>query len=144
MAAACDFVLAEKNTRFRFSEVKLGLIPAIILPFVAKRLSVQNLRKWILTGNEFSAPEACDAGLVDVLAEPGSLVKTTNDLIKSFETESPLAVKKAKVLINQVVSGEIGVEDTNLTSEILAKAISSAEGHKGIKAFQEKRNPVWK
>lgn len=143
LMAVCDFVLAETNTRFMFSEVKLGLLPATILPFVAKRLSVQNLRKWILTGNLFLATEANQAGLVDHLFNEAELETSLNSLLNSFSLASPSAVKRAKQLINQVVSGEIKITETTLTSAILAEALLSPEGQEGIHAFLEKRKPEW-
>jgi methylglutaconyl-CoA hydratase len=141
LMAACDFVLAEANTRFMFSEVKLGLLPATILPFVAKRLSVQNLRKWILTGSLFYAPEAHQAGLADILYEEDQLEKTLSEFLNSFDSGAPSAVKRAKNTINQVTSGAIGVNDTGLTAVILAEALSSPDGQEGIQAFLEKRKP---
>ena len=144
LMAACDFVLAEPNTRFMFSEVKLGLLPATILPFVAKRLSLQNQRKWILTGNMFSVEEACDAGLVDILCESGQLNSCITEFIAKFELVSPSAVKSAKKMINQIASGEIGIKDTEITSGILGNALSSPDGQEGIHAFLEKRKPEWK
>jgi methylglutaconyl-CoA hydratase len=144
LMAICDFVLAETNTRFMFSEVKLGLLPATILPFVAKRLSLQNLRKWILTGKLFSTQEACQAGLVDLTCEHAELESALTEFLTSFESASPKAVKKAKQVINQVVSGNIDVSDTDVTSQILAEALLSPDGQEGIHAFLEKRNPEWK
>lgn len=144
MMAACDFVLAEANTRFMFSEVKRGLLPATILPFVAKRLSVQNLRKWILIGDFFLAPEAHQAGLIDILLDDGKLEFGLNEFINSFEASSPTAIKNAKRMINQVASGQIEVTDTTVTSAILAKALLSHDGQEGIQAFLEKRKPEWK
>lgn len=144
LMAACDFVLAESNTQFMFSEVKLGLLPATILPFVAKRLSLQYLRKWILTGSLFTASEAALAGLVDTVCEHGELESVLKDFLASFEPASPNAVKVAKQLINRVVAGNIDVEDTTYTSTVLAKALLSHDGQEGIHAFLEKRNPKWK
>jgi methylglutaconyl-CoA hydratase len=144
LMSVCDFVLAENNARFMFSEVKLGLLPATILPFVSKRLSLQYLRKWILTGNLFTAPEAAQAGLVDVICEYGELDLALKNFLANFNSASPTAVKKAKQLINQVVAGDIDVEDTTYTSTVLAKALLSPDGQEGIHAFLEKRNPKWK
>ena len=144
LMAACDFVLAEANTHFMFSEVKLGLLPATILPFVAKRLSVQHLRKWVLTGSLFTASEACQARLVDLVCEHGELETALANFLVSFEPASPNAVKKAKQMINQVASGEIDVADTATTSAILAEALLSHDGQEGIHAFLEKRKPEWK
>ena len=144
LMAACDFVLAETNTRFMFSEVKLGLLPATILPFVTKRLSVQNLRKWILTGNLFGVNEAHRMGLVDEIYNEGNLQNELSTLMASFDSASPSAIKRAKQLINEVVSGSIDVTDTTATSTILADALLSADGQEGIHAFLEKRKPEWK
>lgn len=144
LMAACDFVLAEANTRFMFSEVKLGLLPATILPFVANRLSVQNLRKWILTGNLFVVNEAHRIGLVDEIYNDGDLESALSTLMASFESASPSAMKKAKQLINEVVSGSIEVADTTATSTILAEALLAPDGQEGIHAFLEKRKPEWK
>lgn len=143
LMAACDFVLAEANTRFMFSEVKLGLLPATILPFVAKRLAVQSLRKWILTGSLFNTSEAHQAGLVDILYEEDGLEKTLSEFMNSFDQAAPSAVKRAKNMINQVTSETIGVNDTGLTAVILAEALSAPDGQEGIHAFLEKRKPVW-
>ena len=143
LMAACDFVLAESNTRFMFSEVKLGLLPATILPFVAQRLSVQNLRKWILTGALFPVSEAHEVGLVDEIYTDGELEKKLVSLVASFGEASPSALRMAKGLINQVVSGNVDVVDTTATSAILAEALLSADGQEGIHAFLERRKPEW-
>jgi methylglutaconyl-CoA hydratase len=144
LMATCDFILAESNTLFRFSEVKLGLLPATILPFISKRISIQNLRKWILTGNLFNISEAYQAGLVDIQYADSQLEPILYELLASFEAASPSAVKRAKTLINQIAAGEIGVNDTALTSTILSEAVLSADGKEGIRAFFEKRKPVWR
>ena len=144
LMAICDFVLAEPTTRFMFSEVKLGLLPATILPFIAKRLSIQYLRKWILTGILFNAPEAHQGGLVDIMTDEGSLETSLDAFMASFEATSPSAIRKAKAMINQVASGEINIHDTGVTSIILAKALLSADGQEGVQAFLETRKPEWK
>ena len=142
--AACDFVLADPYTRFMFSEVKLGLLPATILPFVGKRLSIQYLRKWILTARLFNASEAYQAGLVDLQTEEGLMETALQELMASFAAVSPSSLWRSKALINQVASGEIGVHDTEATSRILAQALLSPHGQEGIHAFLEKRKPEWK
>ena len=141
LMASCDFVLAEANTRFMFSEMKLGLLPATILPFVSSRLSIQNLRKWILTGNLFVVNEAHRIGLVDEIYTEENLESELSTLIDSFEAASPTAMKKAKQLINEVASGSIDVSNTTATSTILAEDLLSPDGQEGIHAFFEKRKP---
>lgn len=144
LMAACDFVLGESHTRFMFSEVKFGLLPATILPFVAKRISAQHLRRWILSGNMFGVDEAHEAGLVDLLFAEDRLETVLNGFIALFDAASPDAVKQAKQMINQVISNEINVADTHVTSGILARALALPDGQEGISAFLEKRKPVWK
>lgn len=144
LMAACDFVLADASTRFMFSEVKLGLLPATILPFVAKRLSIQNLRKWVLTGTLFSVPEAQETGLIDILCQTGEIETCLTGFLASFDQAAPSAVKKAKQMINRVVSGEIDVTDSNTTARILAETLLEPDGQEGIHAFLEKRKPEWK
>jgi methylglutaconyl-CoA hydratase len=139
LMAACDFVLADLNTRFMFSEVKLGLLPATILPFVAKRLSIQNQRKWILSGNLFAAGEAYLGGLVDQLAENDQMDTYLYQYLTSFEAASSSAVKKAKALINQIADGDIDINDTAATSTILAEALLSQDGQDGIHNFLKKK-----
>ena len=144
LLATCDFVLAEPTTRFMFSEVKLGLLPATILPFVARRLSTQNLRKWILTGSMFNAPEAAQAGLVDLISGEGQLEASLYAFMASFEAASPSAIKMAKGMIHQVALGGIDIYATEKTSAVLAQALMSADGQEGIRAFLETRKPLWK
>jgi len=144
LMAVCDFVLAENKTSFMFSEVKLGLIPATILPFVAKRLSIQNLRKWILTGNMFSTEEAVQSGLIDKICKTGEMETCLTTFMSSFTQASPAAMKKAKQLINQVSLGEIDGTNPEQTAKILAEALLSPDGQEGINAFLEKRKPEWK
>ncbi|HEY3373413.1 MAG TPA: enoyl-CoA hydratase-related protein [Prolixibacteraceae bacterium] len=144
LMGVCDFVLAEPATRFMFSEVKLGLLPATILPFVAKRLSIQHLRKWILTARLFTSGEAHQAGLVDLVVDEGQLETSLHEFMASFEAGSPSAIRKAKAMINQVVSGKINIHDTDVTSVILSEALLSPHGQEGIHAFLEQRKPLWK
>lgn len=144
LMAVCDFVLANSTTRFMFSEVKLGLLPATILPFVSQRISIQYLRKWILTGSLFNAQDAHQAGLVDLLWEDGQMETFIHEFISSFEAVSPSALRRAKEMINQVASGEIDLQATGVTATILAKALMSPQGQEGVHAFLEQRKPLWK
>jgi len=143
LVAACDFVLSTPLTRFMFSEVKRGLLPAIILPFVSKRINVQYLRKWMLTGTYFNGEQALESGLVDHLVSNAQLENALNDLIGTFEEASPSAVKKTKKMINLVACGSVDIKDIDLTSTTLAVALLSADGQEGIHSFLEKRKPQW-
>lgn len=144
LMAACDFVLAETGTNFMFSEVKRGIIPATILPFISKRLSVQKMRLWMLSGSSFTASQALEAGLVDIMADGDQMDFTLNEFTATFNEASPAAMKKAKKMINQVACGSIDIKDTDLTSTTLAVALLSPDGQEGIQSFLEKRKPRWK
>lgn len=144
LMAACDFVLAQSGTNFMFSEVKRGIIPATILPFISKRLPVQKMRLWMLSGSSFTASQALEAGLVDLMADEDQMDSTLNEFIATFNEASPAAMKKAKKMINQVACGSIDIKDTDLTSTTLAVALLSPDGQEGIHSFLEKRKPRWK
>ncbi|WP_423130488.1 enoyl-CoA hydratase-related protein [Gaoshiqia sp. Z1-71] len=143
LLAACDFSVAEKSTVFAFGEVKLGLVPAIILPFVAKRLSTQNLKKLMFSGERFGTVEAHAIGLVDFLADDGKRMELVNQLISDLKKVSPSALKACKQLILNIDSGEVGVDSSEYTAAVLANLVNSDEGQEGLRAFLEKRTPDW-
>jgi len=143
LAAACDFVVAEQSAVFAFGEVKLGIIPATILPFVAKRVSTQNLKKLMLSGERIRAVEAQVVGLVDFMAEEGQRLKVVAKLIAELRLVSPNAVKACKQLILKVDSGEVTTESSEYTAAVLADLVESEEGQEGLRAFMEKRKPDW-
>ena len=143
LLAACDFAIAEKSTAFAFGEVKLGIIPATILPFVAKRLSTQNLKKLMYSGEQFWTIEAQAIGLVDFVAEDGQRMQVVDKLIAELQNVSPNALKACKQLILRVGSGEVNTESSEYTAAVLAELIESEEGQEGLRAFLEKRKPDW-
>ncbi|MCW0482463.1 enoyl-CoA hydratase-related protein [Gaoshiqia sediminis] len=144
LLAACDFSLAEKSTGFAFGEVKLGIIPATILPFVARRLSTQHLKKLMFSGERFGAVEAHAIGLVDFLAEDGKRMEVVDKLIGELKAVSPNALKACKQLILKVETGEVGLDSSEYTAAVLAELVHSDEGQEGLRAFLEKRKPDWK
>lgn len=143
LIAACDFAIATNNTIFSFSEVKLGIIPATILPFVAKRLSIQELRKLMLTGKLISSNDALVNGLIDYETEENELMTKVHELIDEISLGGPEAVKKCKALILDIADGKITESDTKTTAQILSKVVASEEGREGINAFLDKRKPNW-
>lgn len=143
LVAACDFVVAERSTAFAFGEVKLGIVPATITPFVACRVSVQNMRKLMFSGDRFWATEAQLVGLVDFLAEDGKMEQVVDQLIDGLKDSSPNALRACKKLLLKVGSGELTVESSEHTAAVLAELIESDEGQEGLRAFLEKRKPDW-
>jgi len=143
LLAACDFAIAEKSTAFAFGEVKLGIIPATILPFVARRLSTQNLKKLMFSGERIWTSEAQTIGLVDIVAEDGQCMQVADKLIAELQNVSPNALKACKQLILKVSSGEVNTDSGEYTSAVLAELVESKEGQEGLRAFLEKRKPDW-
>ncbi|WP_299581214.1 enoyl-CoA hydratase-related protein [uncultured Sunxiuqinia sp.] len=144
IVAACDFAVAEHSTAFAFGEIKLGIVPAIITPFLSKRMSTQNLKKLMYSGDRFGAPHAHGVGLVDFLAEDGQLEQVVRELIDGLKTSSPNALRACKQLLLKEGSGELTIENSEYTAAVLAELIHSDEGQEGLRAFLEKRKPDWK
>lgn len=143
LVAACDFAVAERSTAFAFGEIKLGIAPATITPFIAKRVSVQNMKKLMFSGDRFWATEAQLIGLIDFIADDGKLEQVVVELIEGLKKSSPKALNACKQLLIKADAGELNVESSEYTAAVLADLVHSAEGQEGLRAFLEKRNPDW-
>lgn len=141
--AAHDFVFAAKSTIFAFSEVKLGLIPATIAPYVVKRIGQYKALDFMMTGRLFSAEEAKHAGLINTLVHESKLAEAAKELLNMLKLTAPNARSNCKQLIKQVSGKEINPELMEYTAKEIAKHRSSAEGREGMNAFFEKRDPKW-
>jgi len=142
LLAACDIVIAEENTNFAFSEVKLGIAPATIAPFVIKRIGEFGAKELMMTGKRFKAPEAQKWNLVNHVYNSEKDENPLNSILKQFESSAPEAVKETKILIKEVLGKDInkGIE---FTSKLIAKLRASEEGQDGMAAFLDKRKPFW-
>jgi methylglutaconyl-CoA hydratase len=134
LVACCDVAIAGEDAVFGFSEVKLGIIPAVISPFVVPRIGVGAARRYFLTGERFEATEALRIGLVHELAV--DLDAAVERVVGELLSSGPQAVREAKKLLRRL---PIGVE----TAEIAARLRSSQEGQDGLRAFLERRKPDW-
>jgi len=141
LLSACDFVLMEESSVLAFSEVHLGLVSATILPFVATRISLQQVRKRMLTGKYFSAEEALKTGLADFVFAEGQLETELNKLLTDLQKPSSDAVLDCKKLINKVYSGEVKTDDYEVTVNTLVKRIASDEAKERIGVFLKKTKP---
>lgn len=142
--AASDIVIAERATKFAFSEVRLGITPATISPFVVQRIGNTAAKELMLTGRAFTADEALDYRLVNVVVEEAELIDTERRYIEHFMHASPDAVAECKKLLRMVS----GSDDPNSpvfyqTSVAIANQRVSQAGQEGMKAFFEKRKPSW-
>ncbi len=144
MVAAADIVIADRATEFGFSEVKLGLSPATISPFVLPKIGPTAARELMLTGRRFTADEAKACGLVNVIVEGAKMLDCERFYIGHFVQASPDAVAECKNLIRMVS----GTDDPNnplfmQTSMLIANQRVSKTGQEGMRAFFEKRKPIW-
>ena len=143
LAAACDIVVAAAHANFCLSEVKLGLIPATISPYVIKAMGENAARRYFLTAERFSAAEAHRIGFAHEVVEADALDATVAGLVKALVSNSPNAVQEAKKLVRDI-SGQ-PVSDALLadTAERIAHIRASLEGREGVASFLEKRKPSW-
>jgi len=142
LASVCDVVVAEEHATFGFTEVKLGLIPAVISPFVLAKIGRSAARELFLTGRLFSAQHALDIGLVHTVVGPEDLDAAVDAVVGELLAAGPEAAAAAKRLIADVWASR-GAETTTLTATALAKRRVSAEGQEGLGAFLQKRKPGW-
>jgi len=142
--AACDVVLADENTTFAFSEVKMGIGPATIMPFIIRRIGEYPARDLMLTGRRFKGKEAERTGLVTRSVSSGLMVETTKKYISEFLSSAPKATRATKQLIQHIVYDGFEFEELiDYTAGIIANLRADKEGQEGMAAFLEKRKPYW-
>lgn len=143
--AAADIVIAEKATKFAFTEVRLGLTPATISPFVVQKIGHTAAKELMLTGRRFTADEAKDFRLVNAIVSEVEMIDTERQYIDHFLQASPDAIAECKNLL-RVVSGTTDSNDPvfHQTSLLIAAQRVSPAGQEGMKAFFEKREPEWR
>lgn len=138
LVAACDYAIASEKASFAFSEVKLGIIPAVISPYVVEKIGFGAARAYFTTGRRFDAATALRLGLVQEVVPTDDLAASVNSVLTDACNAGPKAIVAAKQLLRDL---EAGTADT---VEAIAKIRVSPEGQEGIRAFLEKRKPVWK
>jgi methylglutaconyl-CoA hydratase len=142
LVACCDLAVAAESARFSLSEVKLGLIPSCISPYVIKKIGEGNARELFLTGERIAADKAREIGLVNEVAKDGELDVVVARWVNQLVTSGPVAISKCKELIRNVP--RMGLDEAGpYTAEMIAKMRVSDEGQEGMAAFLEKRKPKW-
>jgi methylglutaconyl-CoA hydratase len=142
LAAVCDIVVTESEAIFGFTETKLGILPAMISPYVLQKIGASAARELFLTGMRFDARKAKTIGLVHSVVAAADLDEAVNNYIQEGLSASPTAVARAKGLIPHVL-GRPPAEVIGITAEAIASQRVSPEGQEGLKAFLEKRTPSW-
>jgi len=143
IVAACDMAVAVEGARFAFSEVKLGLIPATIAPYVIEAVGARRARQLFLTANAFDADYAAHAGLIDLVLPEGSVDEFISMLSDSLTNNAPGAMGEAKRLVNDIAHHKIDNGLMDETAKRIARARVSDEGREGVVAFLEKRKASW-
>ncbi|RPJ62539.1 MAG: enoyl-CoA hydratase, partial [Acidobacteria bacterium] len=142
LAAVCDVVVAASDAVFGFTEVKLGLVPAVIAPFVLAKIDRSAARELFLTGARFGAGRAKEIGLAHAVVPPEDIDRTVEAYVAEILANGPEAVRTAKALIAAAWNLPPD-EAAGLAAETLATRRTSAEGQEGIRAFLEKRRPAF-
>jgi len=135
LVACCDIVVAEPSALFAFSEVKLGIVPAVISPFALAKIGTSAARRWFVTGERFSADVALRIGLIHEVAD--DLDAAIASILGELVSAGPDAARAAK----ELARGPQSAEDT---ARLIAKQRTSAEGQEGLRAFLERRKPGWR
>lgn len=143
LAAACDIAVAAEEANFCLSEVKLGLIPATISPYVIKAMGENAARRYFLTAERFSAREAHRIGFVHEVVAADALDASVDAIVKALVTNSPNAVRQAKALVRDIAGKP--VDDSLLadSAQRIAAIRASKEGREGVASYLEKRKPSW-
>jgi len=138
LASACDFVIAEEGTNFGFPEVKLGMIPAVISPYVSRKISIGRMRELFITGESFGVKQAYDFGFLY------SLEADIDKLIQKIIIGGPLAQSFIKKLLSEEVDRDYIHERDSHLAELITQIREGSEGQEGIAAFMQKRFPSWR
>lgn len=143
LAACADIVLAAEDARFCLSEVKVGLVPAVISPYVTRAMGSRATSRYFLTAEVIPAAEAYRLGLVHELASESALDERLQSLCKTLLANSPAALRESKALIRNLHHSPIDPTQVEQTTELIARIRVSQEGQEGLAAFLEKRSPAW-
>jgi methylglutaconyl-CoA hydratase len=140
--AACDIVVADAGAQFGLSEVKIGLVPACIAPYIVRRTGEGRARRYFLTGERFDAKRAAEIGLVNDVTPPGGLDAKVDEIAALLLSSGPEALARCKELLTRVPGMDFA-EAGPYTAEMIAQLRISPEGQEGMAAFLEKRKPRW-
>lgn len=144
LVSCCDIVVSVARAKFGFSEARLGIVPAVISPFVLARIGVVNGRELFLTGERFNAEHAYKVGLVNyIVANEEELNEKVQERVEALLQAAPGAQTAVKTLINQVAY-QPKATMRHYTTNLIAQRRASAEGREGMSSFLQKREPFWR
>lgn len=143
LVAVADVAVAGENTRFAFSEVRLGIAPATIAPFVVRKVGVSHARSLFLTGERFGARRAWEVGLIHSVAPEADLDAVVREKVAHLLRGGPAAQATVKALLRRLETTE-PLEEPGLTARVISDLRTGEEGQEGLSAFLEKREPRWR
>ena len=143
LVAACDVAVASQETKFCLSEVKIGLIPATIGPYIVAAMGTRQARRYMLSAERFSATDAQRTGLIHEVVDLHSLDEMVLNFVQLLKSGGTSAHKETKSLIELIGQSSIDEHLISETADWIARVRASDEGREGIKSFLEKRKPSW-
>jgi len=143
LVAACDIAVSIDTAWYCLSEVKIGLIPATISPYVLRAMGTRAAQRWFLTAERFTAAEAHRIGFVHEVVSADALDAKVAEIVKALTSASPAAVRACKTLIADVAGREIDDALVAKTVQGIADIRASEEGREGVQSFLQKRKPSW-
>jgi methylglutaconyl-CoA hydratase len=143
LVAACDMAVCVDTANFCLSEVRLGLIPATISPYVIRAMGARAAHRYFLTAERFDAKEAHRIGFVHEVVNANQLDAKVAELTTALVTASPNAVRSCKTLVQEVAGRDIEAPLIGRTVEGIADIRTSSEGREGVQSFLQKRKPSW-
>lgn len=143
LAACCDIAIGAEDALFSLSEVRIGLAPAVISPFVVKAIGERAARRYALSAERFNGPRARELGLLAETYPAAELDAALERWIAELQLNSPQAMRATKDLLGEVGSAELSPALRRHTESAIARLRVSAEGQEGLRAFLEKRSPAW-
>jgi 2-(1,2-epoxy-1,2-dihydrophenyl)acetyl-CoA isomerase len=143
LALACDIIIAVKDAKLSTAFIGIGLAPGCGTQFVTKLIGYQRACEYILTSKTFTAEEACQLGMINKVVDADKLDAAVEDVVSTFRTLPPIAVGKAKMLINKSLDNDM-ISHLELESKTAAWSAGTEDFTEGVTAFVEKRKPVFK
>jgi methylglutaconyl-CoA hydratase len=143
LVAACDIAIGVPEAKFGLTESRLGLLPAVISPYVIAAIGARQARRWFATAEIFDAGEARRIGLLHEVVDATALDTAVQRQIDLLLKAGPIAAASAKALVRDVVAGTDATAIDRANAALIARLRASAEGQEGIGAFLEKRKPAW-
>ena len=142
LVAVADIAIASSEASFAFTETRLGILPAVVSPYVVRKIGAARATALFVTGSRIDAKRAHEIGLVERVVEPSDLDASVGRVLEAIRSGGPKAVNAAKRLVREVEGGRLD-EVTDLTVKRIAEIRVSHEGQEGLRAFLERRDPRW-